>query len=132
MRRLALAGGVRADRGPRRLRACSPALDGGEGYGPLRALSPFDAVAPAPATAAEVRRLTLLAMEMRSDAIVHAVQITTTPQGDYRSEMWFDEAHPDYFRSVEYADDGATVAIDAASRGGVDGEPRGSPACSTT
>jgi len=81
------------------------------------------AVAPEPASAAEVRARTVAAMAGYDDAIIHAVQVTTTPDGTYRAEMWFDEAHPERFRSLDYGDDGQP-AIDGAMRGGVEGGQR--------
>jgi len=63
------------------------------------------------------------AIAASADVVLHAVQLTTTPDGTFRSEMWFDEREPGNFRSLTF-DDAGRPAYDAASRVEADGTVR--------
>ena len=83
----------------------------------VRPPGPLGVVAPEAASAAQVRARTLAALAAQDEVVVHAVQLTTTPEGTTRAEMWFDEAHPDRFRSLTF-DDAGNPAVGMAMRGG--------------
>ncbi len=91
-----------------------PAGDDGRVGGPLPVLG------PQAASAAEVTAQAVAALEAARDVVLHAVQITSTPEGDYRAEMWFDERQPGNFRSLTF-DDAGRPAYDDASRVEADG-----------
>ena len=91
-----------------------PAGDDGRVGGPLPVLG------PQAASAAEVTAQAVAALEAARDVVLHAVQITSTPEGEYRAEMWFDEREAGNFRSLTF-DDAGRPAYDAASRVEADG-----------